>query len=179
MNDANTADGEGYREYVRLLLGLHGLFVEGKGESPEADALRDRMDAAWEKLDHEQVEGVAGLASDLNWVRRGPAPLGTLKAGPVEDDLLALNHSIRSGEWHQVLKDLRRMGSLLRDSALSYLRGDAWRHLGDYAVASLFFEHARAIEPKNSEFASASTDCLAHLAPNHGGAPAYAPCPRG
>src|SRR4051812_20583468 len=65
---------EPYKEYIRLLQRLHQLLVEGKGESPEADELRDGMDIPWESLNPEQRERVGGLAADLNWIRRGPVP---------------------------------------------------------------------------------------------------------
>jgi len=177
MNAGDFPIDENFREYVRLLLELHRLFVDGEEETPDSEALRERMDVAWEKLDAAQAQGVGGLAADLNWLRRGPAPGGGSLERPIQDDLLRLNFAIQAGDWHQVLKHLRRMGPLLQDSALSYLRGDAWRHLGQYAVASRFFEHARALEPKNPEFASASSDCLAQIEPALGGSLTFARSP--
>ena len=39
-----------FREYVRLLRELHRLIAEGKGDSDEAEELRDLMDDRWDQM---------------------------------------------------------------------------------------------------------------------------------
>ena len=38
------ADNPDYRKYERLLIDLHHLIADGKGDSDAADAVRDEMD---------------------------------------------------------------------------------------------------------------------------------------
>ncbi|HWL95596.1 MAG TPA: hypothetical protein VNT79_18905 [Phycisphaerae bacterium] len=39
-----------YVAYARLLFRLHGLIATDAGESPDADDVRNEMDAAWSRL---------------------------------------------------------------------------------------------------------------------------------
>lgn len=51
--------------YVNLLVQLHRLIVAGKGDSEEADELRDRMDAPWTRMSEPEVRLTNNLAEDL------------------------------------------------------------------------------------------------------------------
>lgn len=54
-----------YVKYVHLLKQLHRLISEGKGDTEEADALRDEMDTPWHSLSKEEIDRVNSLAADL------------------------------------------------------------------------------------------------------------------
>lgn len=47
---------EAYEQYLRLWLELDQLWAEGKGESEEAESLRDRMDAPWFEMTAKEIE---------------------------------------------------------------------------------------------------------------------------
>jgi hypothetical protein len=58
-------DKPAFREYVRMFGELEQLFREGRGESPEADELRDRMDIPGEQLDSEEIAAIHALPDDV------------------------------------------------------------------------------------------------------------------
>jgi hypothetical protein len=60
--------------YLCLLERLHRLFQDEKGDSPEADKVRDQMDSAWDGLTEEDCEIARGLACDLRRLWNAPAP---------------------------------------------------------------------------------------------------------
>ncbi len=55
-----------YVRYVELLTQLHALVRVGKGDSPEADALRDEMDEPWCQLPAEETAEIRRLSAQLN-----------------------------------------------------------------------------------------------------------------
>lgn len=54
-----------FREYLFLLVELERLFREGRGQSPEADIIRDEMDAPGDKLDGEERKAVSEFTAEL------------------------------------------------------------------------------------------------------------------
>lgn len=44
------------KEYTSLLIDLHQLTGEGKNDSPEADAIRDKMDVPYQKLSGSEIQ---------------------------------------------------------------------------------------------------------------------------
>lgn len=52
-------------EYVALLKHLRGLISEGRGESEEADRLRDRMDEPWLHLTQEEIARIDASAAEI------------------------------------------------------------------------------------------------------------------
>lgn len=62
-------------ESMRLLLELHRLFVEHRDESPEADALREAMDAPWYAMTEDEQQRIRQLSAELYDIGdRTPAP---------------------------------------------------------------------------------------------------------
>ena len=60
-----NSDTDHLAEYVRLLHQLHRLIVDGKGESDEAEEIRDHMDYPWRHLNAEELAFVDQLSVDL------------------------------------------------------------------------------------------------------------------
>jgi DNA-binding NarL/FixJ family response regulator len=52
-------------EYVALLKQLRALISGGKGESEEADHLRDRMDEPWLHLTQDEIARIDALAAEI------------------------------------------------------------------------------------------------------------------
>jgi len=53
------------KAYIRMLLPLHVLCMEGKEQSAEADKLRDSMDAPWYALSADEQDFAEMVSSDL------------------------------------------------------------------------------------------------------------------
>src|SRR5438105_11067064 len=58
-------DNPHFRGYERLLLWLHGLIAAGKGDTDEAEAVRDEMEIPWRQLSGEELGRLDGLLGDL------------------------------------------------------------------------------------------------------------------
>jgi len=56
---------EAYEQYEKLLRELHELIAQGKGETDEADEIRDRMDRPWHALTLEEQERLSQLSEEL------------------------------------------------------------------------------------------------------------------
>lgn len=52
--------------YVRLLVRLDDLMQQGKGDDPEADAIRDQMDEPWYAMTEKEREFAREMADLLN-----------------------------------------------------------------------------------------------------------------
>ncbi len=57
--------------YAQLLLNLHELIQQGKGDCDEAEAVADEMDAPWYAMTEKEQDRMRGLAADLNTLREG------------------------------------------------------------------------------------------------------------
>jgi hypothetical protein len=55
-----------YVEYTRLLRELHALIRGGRGDSEQADEIRDAMDGPWGLLTPAEAELAKKLSADLN-----------------------------------------------------------------------------------------------------------------
>ncbi len=44
--------------YERLLQQFDDLIASGRGDDPEADAIRDQMDGPWTRLTHEEIQAI-------------------------------------------------------------------------------------------------------------------------
>lgn len=55
-----------YQTIIHGLLEMYHLARQGKFESPEADAVRDAMDAPWELLTESERERARELSKELN-----------------------------------------------------------------------------------------------------------------
>src|SRR4051794_3415239 len=63
------AENHYYVEYEALLKRLHELNATGRGETEEADLLRDEMDRPYGELDAEEIERLRGLSADLQMLQ--------------------------------------------------------------------------------------------------------------
>jgi hypothetical protein len=144
---------DAFREYADLQLRHHQLLAQAMEDAPETSAIEDRMEDLWETLDEFQRRDLAGMGSDLNWVRRGlkPPPNGRKTPGEVsaneQQDLAA---AIDSKDWHKVLHYLRLCAPAVPPASLAQARGRAYQAVGLPAYASVFFEQGTKIESRNS-----------------------------
>ncbi len=61
----DTQESPHFVEYVTLLRQLRALISAGRGESEEADHLRDRMDEPWLHLTQDEVARIDALAAKI------------------------------------------------------------------------------------------------------------------
>lgn len=140
-----------YREFASTVRSLHRLAVEGRDESPEADAIREASDLPWDALTEAERERATGLSGDLysvSEVAHETEPMNPQAQLKIND----FYESRRRGEWDRALKLLRRWYKYIDPPLLAYLRGVTWLEAGDRESAVLFFESARERDPDNPDY---------------------------
>jgi hypothetical protein len=153
MNAIAPNVNESYNRYVGLLLQHHRHLSHGTDESDAAMVVEDAMTELWECLDPAQRESLAGLSSDLNWVRwRGMlAPSGRRPEEIAPAVFRALHDAQTGAHWHQMLHLLRLCAPAAASDQLACLRALAWFELGQPLVAGIFKDFATALESRHGE----------------------------
>lgn len=135
-------DNPAYERYETLLKQLHSLIREGKGQSPEADAVREAMDEPAARLDRAEVLRLKGLSADL-YMLQGKEVLAT--DGPrleLPELRSELSHFQDWNSWDAVLSLLRRRAPTVPDVAVAAARARAYAALGHADTALLFLDFA-------------------------------------
>ena len=135
-----------FSEYLRLLARLHELIVQGRGDTDEADLIRDQMDGPWSQLNRRQIELADGLSCDFY-------TLGTNRTvpdfgGANDDDF---REAVQRQDWEKAINLVRKRESSLSPAVVAFLRGVCWLHLKQPEIALKFFEESSRIEPPDSE----------------------------
>ena len=144
---------DGFRQYVELIGELHRLMAAGRGDTPEADAVRDRMDPPWRYLDKAMIARVRGLSADLYSLE--DEPRRTISAPATERSRLLIQqlNAARDGHDHEtVLRLLREVSPHLLPELVAFLRGSTWLALGFPSIAALFFEYAWRVAPESRTY---------------------------
>ena len=146
IENQNGASTE-YGKYVNLLRELHSLIAEGKGDTEEAERLRDLMDSPWYNMNAEEIRRVRGLSADLHSLVDAPPAVG-----PCDQELL--NESCRLAEEAWINKDWDGALELLRErphpfppDRVAFMRAGCWENLGDLETSLLFLERAAELSP--------------------------------
>ncbi len=143
MNTLTKAKAEApVLTYARLLVQLHVLIAEGKGDSAEADAVRDEMDAPGYALNEVEHARVNGLSEDLytlaeTGVKHVPMSPEERKAWGENID-----RALRTGNWDGALQLLRRAPSHLPTDRILFAQAWCWHRIGDLETASVFLQEA-------------------------------------
>jgi tetratricopeptide (TPR) repeat protein len=159
--------GPSFKLVAKGLVALHQLIKEGKDDSPEAESVRDALDAPLMALNAAEKKRAQWLSEDLYSVSE-PA------AGTVQKDLSPqaqqqLNEALearQAGEWDLALTLLRRLQELISPALLGYLRGAIWLEVGNPDVAALFFEHASESDPSNANYRAIHMHALGESDPD-------------
>jgi hypothetical protein len=144
---------DSFRQYVELIGELHQLMAAGRGETPEAEAVRDRMDAPWRYLDEAMIARVRGLSADLYSVEGEPRRM--TPSPSTEQSRLVARQLVAARESHnhdEVLRLLRDVSAYFASELVAYLRGSIWLDLGFPAIAVLFFEYAWRVAPESKNY---------------------------
>jgi hypothetical protein len=148
-------DNPNYRAEIRALLRLHQLWQEGRGDSAEADALRDATDGHWEALSEAERRRIWGLSQDLNSIENQSSHQHANALNPqLHAKLVEANEARKSGLWDRALELLRTIENDAPPALLSHLRGSIWLDAGNANVAVVFIENAARLEPDLSSYQS-------------------------
>jgi hypothetical protein len=152
-------ENSSYRAEIRAILQLHRLWLEGKGESLEADAIRDAADGPWELLSDVERKRIRGLSEDLNTISEQFSNEATEPMNPqAQAGLVEASEARQRGEWDLALDTLRIFGKSIAPALLSYLRGTIWAEAGDPEIAAVFFQQAARLDPSNRVYRSLSSN---------------------
>jgi hypothetical protein len=140
-----------YLAVARGIRALHVLALDGRDDSPEAEAIRDESDGPWEALSETERRRISGLSEDLYAVSE-PAREAEEMNPQAQEKLVEAVTAREHGEWDRALELLRRWSKHVSPPLLSYLRGLVWLEVGDPETAALFFGHANHLEPQNGSY---------------------------
>ncbi|RIK84187.1 MAG: hypothetical protein DCC68_02015 [Planctomycetota bacterium] len=128
-----------FNEYATLLGQLHVLMATGRGETDEAEDVRERMDAPWDQLDREESRLLRGLSSDLYSI--GVARDRLIEK--VEDVEFGLFTDAMSREdWPTALDIVRRNENKMHAAEVAFVRGVCWARLQQPRIALHFLDEA-------------------------------------
>jgi len=153
MVSHERTDNPTFRLVVKGLLQLHDLGRRGQDDSPEAEAVRDALDAPISILSESEQERAQWLSEDLYSIS-DPHDSATQQPMTAEAQL-GLTEAVearQSGEFDRALKLLRRWQDYISPALLSYMRGTVWLEADYPEVATVFLEHASACEPANGNY---------------------------
>jgi tetratricopeptide (TPR) repeat protein len=133
--------------YARLLVKLHGLIAEGKGESDEADAIRDEMDRPGYALTAEEDNRLGGLSADLYALVEGGAKPVAASAPERMQWSKDLTQAHTDGNWDRILELLRRPVHESPPGMIPFMQARCWEKLGELEIALLFSLEANRQNP--------------------------------
>jgi tetratricopeptide (TPR) repeat protein len=144
-------------DYARHLLSLHALEVQGKNDSPEADAIRDEMDDPWYAMTPQEQERVGGLSEDLYALAKGGPPRIAMTESEIQAwkrELLERRQRFEQGDidgWLEFLRKPRPNDvpppTGISRADIQFLQAQAWERLGDFHVAVTFMKAAEEDDP--------------------------------
>ena len=147
MKDSLAPDEPSTCAYARMLVRLHDLIAKGQGDGPEADAVRDRMDAPWYALTGAEQERVGGLSEDLYALAEQiprSVPMAAEERGRWGQEFKA---ALDAGDWDRALVLLRRPPADVPAEHVAFFQADCWDHLGCPEVALRFMRAATRLDP--------------------------------
>jgi hypothetical protein len=159
-----------FRLVAKGLVALHRLIKDRKEDSPEAEAVRDALDAPLKALNRSEKERAQWLSEDLYSVSEPPAP--TTRKEMTSEAQQQLNEAFearQSREWDRALTLLRRWRESISPALLSYLRGSIWLEAGNSDIAAVFYGHASETDPANASYQAIYMHALAESDPDAAG----------
>lgn len=150
VSDTTATTSPSVPTYARLLRRSHDLIAQDKGDSPEADALAERMDRPWLALSAQEQRRMRGLSADLHALRAGGPKRVEMSPDRVADwQQTARDTYARSelGDADALLDFLRQpIPSNLPRHVVPFLQAKGWEALGDLETALVFMREAERHE---------------------------------
>ncbi len=135
---------------ARGLVAIHDMIRAGTDESPEAESIRDSLDAPYKVLTPTERDRAQWLSEDLYSIGDPPNP-ATSKVLNLEAQQQLADAIVarQNREWDRGLLLLRQVQESLAPAILSFLRGSIWQESGHPHIATAFFRHASECDPEN------------------------------
>jgi hypothetical protein len=138
--------------YAKFLRKLDELISEGKGDSQEAAALADAMDAPWYAMTAQEQARLSGLSGDLYALREG----GPKRVDMAEEEWAKWQDARRdalarleTGDVDSALTFLRQpIPAKVPDFNVPFLQAMCWEKLGDLETALAFMKEAERQDPR-------------------------------
>lgn len=146
MNHPRATEDTAVRIYARLLLRLHDLIAKGKGDDPEADEVREQMDAPWHALTEAEQDRVGGLSEDLYaLVEKDPRSI-KMPADARQRWGQQFKNAFEGGQWDQALALLRHPPDDVPADEVAFVQAECWEHLACPEVALRFMRSATRLD---------------------------------
>ncbi len=153
MDHPNRLGSPSFQRVARGLVDLHRLIAAGKEDSPEAESVRDAMDAPWFVLDPAEKERAQWLSEDLYSISDPPSTTDQREMNAeAQQQFNEAMEAFQEREWDRSLALLRRCQDCISPALLSYLRGRIWSGAGHPEVASVFHGHAARKDPTRANY---------------------------
>lgn len=148
--------------YERGILELHALLATGRGEAPEADALRDSLARFWHSLPDDQRDLYDGLTADLYMVSQNEVFLPSSQTS--ETSIPSLRRMVAQAfegkDFTRCLQLLRSRAGIIPPYKAAFVRGRCCQHLGLHHFAWTFLNHAAQLDPDNESTRYLALDAL-------------------
>ncbi len=136
---------------ARGMIVLHQLIADGKGDEPEADAVRDSLDAPLASMSKSERERARMLSGDLySFTELKPDRVLMVANAEAQAGFQAIYNAKQRRQWDVTLDLIRKWQDYLPLVVLSYMRGSTWADAGKHEIASAFYAKAADIEPKGN-----------------------------
>lgn len=137
----------GLEAYADLLLKLHNLISQGKGESENSDAIRDHMDVYWKRLDEGDREIARQLSADLYSLDDTIAnshPQGDVYSAELAAEI---GKARENNDFAGALRLLAERAPEISYDRAAILRGMIYRELGLVQIGLAFMWHVANSSP--------------------------------
>lgn len=147
---ANRSQDLALQRFTEKLVKLHELIALDRGETPEADELRDLMEQPWYSLGERESKIAQQVSADLYALfpdSAPPHPPGDAFSPSLAKDL---NEARKNNDYLTALELITQRATEIGEYRATNLRGSCYQHLGITDIALLFFERAVDLTANNS-----------------------------
>jgi tetratricopeptide (TPR) repeat protein len=148
-------DNPNYVKIVDLLIDLHVLMRDGKGETQAADDIRDQMDAPWFELNEAEQQRIDGMSADL-YTLEPDSPIEHVAASNVYSQELSaeIDKARKQCDYDRVLQLLRERSHEISADRAAVLRGLCYEKLAVLDIAILLYEHGASLRKADDSYAA-------------------------
>lgn len=130
--------------HTRLLRRLHELFQADRGDSEEADSIREEMGAHWYAMSEQERERMSGLSEDLYALGESTVRAVQMNTAEREEWSHDGAKAFAERDFDRALMLLRKPPSDMPQPMVWFLQARCWARLGDLETALVFMSAAAA-----------------------------------
>ena len=147
MTERTRFDSPAFDAVARGVVALSQLIADGLGDGPDADAVRDALDAPLSTLTPDENVRARWLAEDLYTLGElaSDRPLEPMTP-QARTTLAQADLARRCGQLDEALTLIRHLQAHLPLATLCELRGALWQDAGQHEAAAAFLGRAAEIE---------------------------------